>query len=206
MIFVAVLVILVVLLVVGAVALAIKGKRDYTEANELVPGQATGAPAGWAGSHDPEAVLHRRMRDALASLRANQAFDDDGELLDIRVTIEQEAASLDQRLVATAALAPRLRPEPLARATEAVEAIEDTVASTVGMTTAEAAPRLQAALTRIRERTALVGQAWAELDAGSDPAAPVSSPATDPVPLAAPTPPPPTAATNPPAPPAPPPA
>ncbi|MCU1454979.1 MAG: hypothetical protein JWN46_3125 [Acidimicrobiales bacterium] len=190
------LLVVVIALVIGAVVLLRLMKHRYVGSGELVPGQHGVAPDAWAGSHDPEALLHRRLRDALAALRANQAFDDDGALLDVRVTLEQEALGLDQRLVAIAALAPRLRAEPLARATEAVETIEETVASTVGISTAAAAPRLQAALDQVRARTDLVGQAWAELTTGT-PAAETVTPATpapEPAPLTTEPPPPPPAA------------
>ena len=104
---------------VGAYALASRSKKDFADANQVIPGRPTRAPASWAGSHDPEAVLHRRLRDAMAALRANQRFDDDGALLDVRVELEAQALVLDDELVSVAALPQAHRHDPLARVTEA---------------------------------------------------------------------------------------
>lgn len=149
---------------VGAYALASRSKRSFAEANQVIPGRPTRAPASWAGSHDPEAVLHRRLRDAMAALRANRAFDDDGALLDVRVELEEQAVALDDELVAVAAL-PRLhRHEPLTRVTEAVNTIETAVAELASRPAVEARPRLEEVLHRIREKTTLVDEIREELD------------------------------------------
>ena len=148
----------------GAIVLAARSRSQYQASNQVVPGRATLAPASWAGSHDPEAVLHRRLRDAMKALRANQAFDHDGLLLDVRVELEEQALALDEQLVAVAAL-PRLhRAEPLARVTEAVSTIEKAVADLASRSAMEAGPRLQEVLQRIHERTSLVEEIRTELD------------------------------------------
>jgi hypothetical protein len=149
---------------VGAVVLAARARQQYRASNQVVPGRPTLAPASWAGSHDPEAVLHRRLRDAMAALRANQVFDHDGALLDVRVELEEQALALDEQLVAVAAL-PRLhRAEPLARVTEAVSTIEKAVADLASRSAREAGPRLAEVLERIQERTSLVEEIRTELD------------------------------------------
>ncbi|MBX3286938.1 MAG: hypothetical protein KF703_16440 [Actinobacteria bacterium] len=147
-----------------ALALAVRNKRAYTKSNELIPGTRSVAPASWAGSHDPEARLHRRLVAALAALRANQAFDHDGTLLDIRVELEQQAVEVDQQLVATAALPMHLRTEPLGRLTAAVESLEQAVADLAGSSAADTSARLSRALDDVRARTGLVAQARAALD------------------------------------------
>jgi hypothetical protein len=186
--FLLVLVALVVVLggAVGAVALAARARNQYRASNQVVPGRPTQAPASWAGSHDPEAILHRRLRDAMAALRANQAFDHDGVLLDVRVELEEQALALDEQLVAVAAL-PRLhRAEPLALMTEAVSTIEKAVADLASRSAREAGPRLQEVLHRIHERTSLVEEIRTELD--RLPAAPgaTRTPTTEPGPTGAP--------------------
>lgn len=168
----------------GAYALASRSRKNYLESNHVIPGRPTRAPASWAGSHDPEAVLHRRLRDAMAALRANQTFDDSGALLDVRVELEEQALLLDDELVAVAAL-PRLhRHEPLAKVTEAVNAIETAVAELASRSAVEAGPRLQEVLRRIRERTTLIDEIRAELDQlpGTASAPPASSPPSQPAP------------------------
>lgn len=167
-----ILVILIGLLViglVGAVALAgviaMRNKQSFARDAKLGPGLSTSAPTSWAGSHDPEARLHRRLRDALVALAANQSFDFDGSLLDLRVELEQQAVALDEQLVATAALPLHLREDPLSRISEAVGTLEQAVAELAGTTADEAAGRLSRAVRDISERTGMVAQARVALEA-----------------------------------------
>lgn len=186
--FLALAVLLVVAGVVVAGVLALRGKAAYEASSRLGPNLSSAAPTSWAGSHDPEARLHRRLRDALAALTANQAFDDDGRLLDIRVELEQQAVALDDQLVATAALPLTVRSEPLQRIAGAVASLEQAVADLAGASASEAAGRLTAALDDIRFRTGTVAQARAALDALpaapspgiAEPTMPTTSPPTAP--------------------------
>jgi len=167
--FFVVLLALVVMAMVGAVVvagvIALRNKSSFERDSRLAPGLSTSAPAAWAGSHDPEARLHRRLRDAIAALSANQAFDDDGNLIDLRVELEHQAVALDEQLVATAALPLHVRREPLERITGGVVAIEQAVADLAGASASEAAARLSRVLDDVRTRTGLVAQARAALDA-----------------------------------------
>ena len=175
--------------VAGGVILANRARRNFQArqqaSNQVVPGRVTRAPESWLGSHDPEAVLHRRLRDAMAALRANDAFDNDGALLEVRVELEEQALALDDQLVSVAAV-PRLhRSEPLARVTEAVAMIEKAVSELATRSALESAPRLDAVLDRIKERVSLIDEIRTELDrlpapAGSSaPAEPSSSPVAE---------------------------
>lgn len=165
----------------GAIVIAVRNKAAYARSNELIPGVPTNAPASWAGSHDPEARLHRRLRDALAALRANQAFDDDGDMLDLRVELEHQAQTLDQQLISTAALPKNLRAEPLQRLTAAVVSIEQAVTDLATSSVAETGARLTRALDDVRARTGLVAQARAALDDLPDPE-PIGGTSTPPAP------------------------
>lgn len=160
---------LIVVALVAAVAvagaIALRNKSSFERDAKLAPGLSTSAPTSWAGSHDPEARLHRRLRDAIAALSANQAFDHDGTLLDLRVELEQQAMALDEQLVATAALPLHVRGEPLEQIASAVGVIEQAIADLAVSSTGEAAVRLDTALDDIRTRTGLVAQARAALDA-----------------------------------------
>jgi hypothetical protein len=128
------LVVFVALLVVSAVVAASvvvrTNKRRFAEANVVVPGRPTRAPAAWAGAHTPEARLHRRLRDAVAGMQANPAMED-AWMLDARVSLEQRALDIDDRLVAVAALPERVRADALESVSSAVEALEAAVASMV---------------------------------------------------------------------------
>ncbi len=165
---VAVFAVVVLLAVAGLVlagVLALRGRSSFERDSRLAPHLATSAPTSWAGSHDPEARLHRRLRDAVTALTANQAFDHDGNLLDLRVELEHQAVALDEQLVATAALPLHVRAEPLERIAGAVEALERAVAELAGTSAAEVAVRLDRAVEDLRTRTGLVAQARAALDA-----------------------------------------
>jgi hypothetical protein len=128
-----ILVVLLVVIVAAAAAATVvvrAQKRQYAEANVVVPGTATKAPAEWAGAHSPEARLHRRLRDAVEALRANPALED-AFMMDARTALEEQALAVDERLVAVAALPEGVRAEPLASVGAAVDALEAAVAGYV---------------------------------------------------------------------------
>lgn len=158
-----VLAVLVVLVVLGAAVGVASIRRHYAASNEVVPGVASTAPAEWAGAHTPEALLHRRLRDAVVALRANPELDA-ASLHDARVTLEQHALTVDQRLVAVAALPAGVRAEPLASVTSAVDALEKAVASLAAARAGEAAASVDAAVRDVNERVALLAAARAELE------------------------------------------
>src|ERR1700744_4875451 len=77
---VAVVVIVALILMVGlAVAvIAVVGhnqQRALARDNQLIPGRPTRAPKAWAVAHDPEARLHRRLRDAMTALHAANSVE-----------------------------------------------------------------------------------------------------------------------------------
>jgi hypothetical protein len=115
----------------GAVAILLviarHQRRSIAFDNQVVPGMPTRAPVSWALSHDPEARLHRRLRDAMTALRAVNAYDTAASV-GLRAGLEQSALALDDHLVAIAALAPAQRGHQLGDATRAVAAVEAGVA------------------------------------------------------------------------------
>jgi hypothetical protein len=125
-----VLLLLVVSAGVAATVVVRAQKRSFAAANVVVPGTDTKAPAEWAGAHSPEARLHRRLRDAVAAVRANPAMED-AFRMDARVSLEQQALAVDERLIAVAALPEAVRAEPLASVSVAVDAVEAAVAALV---------------------------------------------------------------------------
>jgi hypothetical protein len=116
-------------------------------------------PASWARSHDPEARLHRRIRQVATALAALPA---DGVAADVRDKVERAAGALDERLVAVAALPERVKAEPLAHVTREVEGLEEAVADVTTRTAAGG--DIQPALQALAERLALLDAARAELD------------------------------------------
>ena len=143
--------------VVAATVVVRTQKRQYAEANEVVPGTATRAPAEWAGAHTPEARLHRRLRDAVEALRANPTMED-AYRLDARVSLEQHALAVDERLIAVAALPGGVRAEPLAGVAAAVDAVEAAVASLVAGPAPEADGGLDRAMAEVELRVASLEQ------------------------------------------------
>ncbi len=112
---------------VAAVAIVHRNQqRAITRANQLMPGHPTRAPSSWAVSHDPEARLHRRLRDAMAALHAVDAMDT-GSTVVLRADLEQTAIQLDDQLVAVAQLAPSPKQELVQAITATVESIEAAV-------------------------------------------------------------------------------
>ena len=150
-----VLLLFVVSAAVAATVVVRTQKRKFAEANVVVPGTTTKAPAEWAGAHTPEARLHRRLRDAVAAVRANPALED-AFRMDARVALEQQAVAVDERLIAVAALPDRVRAEPLASVAAAVDAVEAAVAALAAGP--ESTTSLDRAMVEVAERVALLEQ------------------------------------------------
>lgn len=150
---VVVVILILTLLVALAVALAAaihhRQQRAVTDANQLIPGRPTHAPRSWALSHDPEARLHRRLRDAMGALYAVNAVDT-GTTIVLRADLEQTALDLDDHLVAVAQLAPSHRDELLATITTTVQSIEAAVARYAAAATMADATTLEADLATVQ--------------------------------------------------------
>ncbi|HEY9311423.1 hypothetical protein [Williamsia sp.] len=115
--------------VAGVFVMTRRIRATAQASNEIIPGQPTNAPASWAGSHDPEARLHRRIRDALALLRSDPKLEYDGARIDARVRIELAATDLDNRLIAAAASPSRIRESIVAQSDSAVTELENVAAA-----------------------------------------------------------------------------
>jgi len=159
----------VVALVIGAIVLFVAGIGIGLAVSRAGGGRRRGAvgsgaggvavPTAWARSHDPEARLHRRIRQVAAALAALPA---EGVAADVRFKVERAAGALDERLVAVAALPDRVKAEPLAHVTTEVERLEEAVADVTTRTAAGG--DIQPALRALAERLALLDAARAELD------------------------------------------
>src|SRR3954447_25416173 len=158
------LVLVIVLAVVtAAVAVAVRyQQKKFRAANEVVPGVPSHAPASWAGSHDAEALLHRRLRDAVAALRKIPWLSDIA-LDEPRQRVERTALDIDDRLGAVAALPEARREQPLVQHTAAVVALENTVAA-MAVRPSNDTKELEAAKTTIDEHFVVIADANAELD------------------------------------------
>ena len=167
--------------VVFFVVLATKSKRVSELSNQVVPGTPTTAPDGWAGAHTPEALLHRRLVDAIAALRAVPGLD--GMALDRRADVERHALELDARLVAVAGLPERLRAEPLGAIEGDVKELEMGVAALTVRVADQHRP-LDDAFADLAQRLDHLDQARNELDAAER--RPSATPIATPPPTTAP--------------------
>lgn len=159
-------IVFVVALAGGAVAIAARQKRSFAKANEVVPGRTTTAPADWAGAHSPEAKLHRRLTDAVGALRANATLSD-GAFIESRVSVEQTALAIDERLIAASALPATHRSAAIAAVEPAVVALEGAVAALAVPNSGAAAATQQALDDSVRAaqiRLDALAEARAELD------------------------------------------
>lgn len=111
-------------------ALASGARRDQRARLEIVPGVATAAPVAWAGAHTPEAKLHRRLGDAVRSMRAQPTLAAP-VFVEQRSALEQEAVRIDARLIAFAALTGERRAAGIEQVASLVERFESAVADLV---------------------------------------------------------------------------
>ncbi|MGW2661370.1 hypothetical protein ACWCW7_10435 [Nocardia tengchongensis] len=149
----------------GVTVLSRRQQAATTAANQVVPGIATRAPASWAGSHDPEPRLHRRLRDAMRALHTADALDDATTIV-LRAELEQAALAWDDRLVAMAALPASALGDQRATATQAVESIEAAVAQYVSAATQRTAAEVTAGLTAARAQLDIQAEIRKSLEAG----------------------------------------
>ncbi len=164
----AVVVILVILIgaaLAGVLALARRQRKSMAADNEIIPGRRTRAPASWARSHDPEARLHRRLRDAMTALHTINAIDD-GTTIVLRAGLEQSALAVDDQLVAISVLPQPHRDQRLPEATEAVEGIEDAVAQYASATTSYNRNALAADLSGVQARLDAISEIRKSLERG----------------------------------------
>jgi hypothetical protein len=121
------LVLLAVVLVIAAIivyAMALKRRSQaQLEAGvQVPPGMPGGAPADWAGSHSPEAKLHRRLTGLARSLAAVPLGD--AATIERRTAVEQRIQQLDQRLIGMANAPEAARRDALAAMGPEVDAAE----------------------------------------------------------------------------------
>lgn len=146
----------------GAAALAGRARRDRTERLQVVPGEPTRAPVAWAGAHTPEAKLHRRLGDAVRSMRAEPSMAT-AMFLEQRGALEREASRIDARLIAVAALTGAARTDGVAQVGELVERFEAAVADLV-LASLDDAASLDAVISESELRLRAMEAARAEVE------------------------------------------
>ncbi len=154
-----------VIAIVGfGVALTVRSKKDFDDANEVVPGTKSMAPASWAGAHSPEAKLHRRLGDAVRGAQGNPRLVELGLAAQTK-QLEAEALAIDERLVAAAGLPATHRAAAVAEFEPHVVALEDAVASLVRSTTVgQSKELLEQAVSEADIKLQALAQARAEVE------------------------------------------
>jgi hypothetical protein len=159
-----ILAITVVAIVGFGIALTVRSKKDFDDANEVVPGVKSAAPASWAGAHSLEAQLHRRLGDAVRGARNNPRLVELGLATQTK-QLEAEALAIDERLVAAAGLPARHRSDAVAEFEPQVAALEDAVAALVKSTTvSQSKELLEQAVSEADIKLQALAQARAEVE------------------------------------------
>ena len=146
------------------VALTVRSKQDFDDANEVLPGVKSAAPASWAGAHSPEAKLHRRLGEAVRAARNNPRLVELGLAAQTK-QLEAEAQAIDERLVAAAGLPASHRAAAVADFEPQVAALEDAVAALVTSTTvSQSKELLEQAVSEADIKLQALAQARAEVE------------------------------------------
>lgn len=76
--------------------------RRFARSTDLVPGRAGRAPAEWTTSDAPEAVTHRRIRYAIATVHENPTLRSTPVVSAALTRLDDEVFELDDRLITAA--------------------------------------------------------------------------------------------------------
>lgn len=98
-------------------------KRSTDRSLQVVPGTELDVPSNWFGSHEAEARLHRRLRDAVAALRS--AAGSDLTLASTLTQIEHHAIRLDQHLINVSRLPAASRSAQIGELEGSIAALEE---------------------------------------------------------------------------------
>ncbi len=137
-------------------------KRSADRSLQIVPGVELDVPANWYGSHEAEARLHRRLRDAVASVRAAAAGD--ASLALTLSQLEDHALRLDRHLINVARLPASARQPQVAEATRAVETFEELTAQTLTGATAYGLESSTSDLSRLTDELGALEAARQEVE------------------------------------------
>ncbi|GAA1481947.1 hypothetical protein GCM10009624_23870 [Gordonia sinesedis] len=102
-----------------------KRVRKFARSTDLIPGKPGRAPKEWTTASTPEALLHRRIRYAIADVHQNPAIPHYPEVLAERDRLDDAVFSLDDELIQAASLPDEQKQERLATLESAVTALED---------------------------------------------------------------------------------
>ncbi|WAC53607.1 hypothetical protein [Gordonia sp. SL306] len=82
-----------------------KRVKKFARSTDLIPGKPGRAPVEWTSATSKEALLHQRVRYAIADVHANPAIPHDEDLVAARDRLDDAVFDLDDKLIATAEVA-----------------------------------------------------------------------------------------------------
>ncbi|WP_188585731.1 hypothetical protein [Gordonia jinhuaensis] len=95
-------VVVAILIVAGAAWYALDSDRRirrFASSTDVVPGRPSSAPQSWTHSTEPEALLHQRLRYAIASVHENPTVSGDESASVARDQLDDAVVALDDQLV-----------------------------------------------------------------------------------------------------------
>ena len=101
-----------------------KRVRTFAHSTDLIPGKPGRAPDEWTTATSPEALLHRRIRYAIADVHQVPTIPNSPAAMAARDRLDQAVFSLDDQLIAAAELTGDERTERVAQLEQAVVALE----------------------------------------------------------------------------------
>lgn len=101
-----------------------KRVRAFAHSTDLIPGKPGRAPDEWASATSPEALLHRRIRYAIADVHQVPGIASSPAQLAERDRLDQAVFGLDDQLIAAAELDGDDKTERLAQIEAAIVELE----------------------------------------------------------------------------------
>ncbi|GAC67006.1 hypothetical protein [Gordonia soli] len=101
-----------------------KRVKTFARSTELVPGKEGRAPAEWTTASSREALLHRRIRYAIADVHGNPAIEHFPDVLTARDDLDDAVFAIDDRLIAASELPDEGKTAALDGIEAAVEVLE----------------------------------------------------------------------------------
>jgi hypothetical protein len=141
------------------------GRSAMARADEVVSGQPPRSPLSRTGSQDPEARLHRRLRDAVTAL--NSFFGLESEMtIVLRAGIQLCVLELDDHLAVISLLASDQKTVKLQTVAAAIECIEIGVAQYITATTKTDLAAMEHGLAAVRCRLNAAAKLQRSLEKG----------------------------------------
>lgn len=99
--------------------------RSFARSTDLIPGRPSRAPKDWTTATTPEALLHRRIRYAIADVHQNPAIGHDAPTEAVRDRLDDAVFRLDDQIIGAVELDADEKSERLETITGAVVRLEE---------------------------------------------------------------------------------